>query len=433
MLDRGAEWTAPATRAYSLYQTYALFLLFLTIALSYFDRNIVAVLIVPITSEFQLRDTEAGLLSGLAFGLVYALAGIPVARLADRGSRVKVLSVALAVWSSMTILCGYATNFVALFVARMGVGAGESGAMPTTQALVSELFSEKQRARALSIIAVGGSVGLFMGLLLGGLINDRWGWRSAFWLAGAPGLVLALLVSCTLRNANAATAVRTKPHAADVGLVQALRILWRRRSYVFLTIGCSFAVSGIYAVQFWTPTFLIRSHELSVAQSGMFFAVFNTSAAVLGTLLGGYLADRWHRKDRRAYLWMVMLSFGAAIPFLLLMYFASSLVVALGAAATSGLIAGLYPGPLFALIQALGGPKLRATAPAVFMLVITLAGASVGPVYVGAISDLLKPSLGSEALRYALCTVPMTYLLSVVFLFRALRTVKADMESASSD
>lgn len=421
-------------RAYSSYQLYALSLLFLTIALSYFDRHIVAVLVVPITAEFQLRDTEAGLLSGLAFGLVYALAGIPVARLADRGSRAKVLSISLAVWSMMTMLCGFAGNFVALFLARMGVGAGESGAMPTTQALVTELFSEQQRARVLSIIAVGGNVGLFLGLALGGIINDRWGWRTAFLMAGAPGFLLSVLVWMTLRNpvptAQRAPRADTESPQSFIG---ALSILSRQRSYVLLIAGGTFAATGLYAVHFWTPAFLIRSHQVTLAESGGLFALFNTTAAIVGALLGGYLADRGYRRDRRAYLWVLVLSFGASVPFLLITYLASSMSIALAASAVSGLISGLYPGPLFAQIQALGGPRLRATAAAIFMLVMTLAGAALGPVYVGVISDMLQPWFGSEALRYALCVAPVTFILAVLCFLAALRSVVVDMECAEKD
>ena len=292
------------------YRKVVLVLLFSVSALHYLDRNIVSVLIVPIAADLRLSDTQIGLITGLAFGVIYAACAVPIARIADISSRTRVLTISLALWSAMTILCGFASNWMTLFLCRIGVGAGESGGQPTMQAIAAETFPPEQRARALSVTAFGGNVGMFLGLALGGLVAQVLGWRSALQITGTAGLVLAVILWCTL-----------KPHPPGgkiagggilppaLGMSAALGLLLRKPAFLLLLLAGAFATTGLYAVQVWSPTFLVRTFALSVAESGIAFAVFHIITAGAGTLVGVVLGDRLHKVSRLGQMRVLMVAF----------------------------------------------------------------------------------------------------------------------------
>jgi MFS family permease len=414
------------------YAWYALWLLFLVNLLNYFDRNLITILMEPIRKDLSLSDAQSGMLMGLAFAVIYSILGVPVARIADRGLRVTVLSVSLAVWSGMTTLCGFANSFATMFLARLGVGVGEAGGLPSTHALVAEYFPAQKRGLAMSIVAVGGSVGLLLGLILGGLLHGAFGWRYAFMIAGAPGLLLAATLMLTLREPRA-----SQPSANALvrqNTRDALRELWGRKAYVLLTLGLGIATIGAYGHQTWIPTFLIRSFNLTTAQTGVLYGLASAPAALLGVLFGGVLTDRLSRKDARWPLWITAISFATMVPIALLFFLAPSvptltsqplLVVALSI--PIAMLGVMWTAPCFALIQNLAGARLRATAAAAFMLVTNLVGLSIGPAATGLLSDSLAPAFGADALRYALAIMTLPYLVGVTLFLMATRTVKADL------
>jgi MFS family permease len=418
------------------YAWYALWLLFLVNLLNYFDRNLITILIEPIRKDLSLSDAQSGMLMGLAFALIYSVLGVPVARIADRGRRVTVLSVSLAVWSGMTTLCGFANSFATMFLARLGVGVGEAGGLPSTHALVAEYFPREKRGVAMSIVAVGGSAGLLLGLILGGLLHGAFGWRKAFMIAGAPGLLLAATLALTLREPRAMQPAVSEPVRQN--LRGALRELWGRKAYVLLTLGLGVATIGAYGHQTWIPTFLIRSFNLTTAQTGVLYGLASAPAALLGVLFGGVLTDRLSKKDARWPLWITAISFAAMVPIALAFFLAPGmpsltsrplLIVALSV--PIAMLGVMWTAPCFALIQNLAGARLRATAAAAFMLVTNLVGLSAGPALTGLLSDWLSPAFGTDALRYALAIMTLPYLAGVALFLMATRTVKADLAQVS--
>jgi len=182
------------------YRRYALLLLLLVFTSSHVDRQILAILLQPIKQELLLSDTQLGFLSGVAFAIFYATLGIPMAMWADRGNRRNLIAAALSVWSGMTVLCGVATTFWQLALARIGVGVGEAGSSPPSHSIIADMYPPAERATAMSIFSLGVNFGLMLGFLFGGWINQWYGWRAAFFVAGAPGLLLALIVRVTLRE-----------------------------------------------------------------------------------------------------------------------------------------------------------------------------------------------------------------------------------------
>jgi MFS family permease len=413
------------------YSYWVLFVLFLISVLNYYDRNVVAIILQPMKLELRLSDTDAGLLSGPAFAVVYSLLGLPLARIADRGRRVSVLSVVLTIWSIMTAACGFAVNMTTMFLSRMGVGVGEAGALPATHALVADYFPAQRRASALSVIAIAGNLGIILASLAGGLVAARYGWRAAFWVGGGPGLVLALIAFLTIREpSRRKLALDAPPPVSPVPLGEAFAMLWRRPSFLFVTLGMTLASIGGYALQSWTPTFFIRTFGMSPGELGPIYGLLTGVPAIIGMLVGGVLMDRWIRRDRRALVWIQILTFSTAIPTSLVIFLSPSLKLAFAAVLINSLMTSIYVGPMYALIQGLAGAKIRATAAAVFMVVVNLIALSLGPLAAGFVSDKLKAIAGADSLRWSLCTMLVTYLLSLFFYLLAVRTVRADLDDA---
>lgn len=416
----------------SSYRYYVLAVLSAITVLNYYDRSVVSIILEPMKKDLGLTDTQAGLLSGLAFAVVYSLCGLPIARIADRGCRVKVLSAALTFWSLMTVACGFATNAVALFFARMGVGAGEAGGFPTTQAIVAEYFPPEKRAKALSTIAIASTLGGISGLTVGGLVSDHFGWRAAFWVGGVPGLLLAALALYTVREPGAWLSVRD-PDAQTpprVGVVTAIKQLWGRPAYFLFVAGMTTAMIGAYALDTWTPAFLIRSYHLTPSQVGLLFGLVAAVPSIIGMIAGGFLNEWWTKRDKRASVWIVFISFSVAAPLGIATFLAPNLYLAVAALLVFKFVGAANIGSSYTLVQGLAGPKLRATAAAIYMAVVNLIALSIGPGVAGLLSDFLAPTFGDESLRWSLAIFSVVYLGSLPFLLLAARTVEADMENA---
>lgn len=422
----------PASTAPTAYARWVLAVLSAGTALNFYDRTVMTIVLQPMKLALGLSDTQVGLLTGLAFAAVYSLLAVPVARIADRGFRVRVLTVALGLWSLMTVACGMATNAMTMFVSRFGVGIGEAGGMPSTHALIADYFPPNRRASALSVIAVASSVGATLGLAISGVVSDHFGWRMAFFVAGAPGLLVALVCAATVReprtrdDARSIAAVPALPFRAALGQLAA------RRSYVFVTLGATIAGLTFYAQQAWTPTYYIRSFGVTSGQIGVGFALVAGVPTMVGTLLGGTLVDRWTVRDNRAAVWVILFSFAASIPLSLAVYTSRVFGLALGASALAAFNNGVFVGPLWALIQGLAGERLRATATALYMMVAVLVGMSIGPLLAGMISDTLVPYAGADSLRWSMIVLIAPTALSLPLIAAAARTIRADLTAAEA-
>lgn len=391
-----SERSPPAT-ALGAAPVYVLALLFFVSFFNYLDRLVIAVMVEPIKRDLALNDTQMGLVSGLAFAVLYAVCGLPLARLADRGSRKRLLAICLTVWSGMTAATGLARNFVELFAARMAVGIGEAGCVPSAHSIIGDMFPPEKRAFAVGIFQAGGLVGLSVGLAVAGIATEIYGWRTTLAAIGLAGLPLALLIAFTMREPLRSRAVRT-----DENMVEALQALARSRALVHLIIGLSVGAFSTYGIAQWLPTFFIRSHSASLAQVGLYGAIFGGIAAVCGTLAGGAAMIRLRPRNPKWELWLPASAYFAALPLYAASFAVDSLNVSLAIQFVAVFVAAAGGAVAIAALHSFAAPNRRATAVAVMMFLSSLIGLGMGPTAVGAMSDLLTDSYGMESLRYAL-------------------------------
>ena len=414
------------------YARYVLGIVFLTSAVSMLDRQILVILIPPIQSEFGVSDTEMGLLTGLGFAAVYSVAGLPVARWADHAVRRSIIALGLLVWSGLTMVTGASTSFFHVFAARMGVGIAQTAAGGPVQSLVSDYFPPERRAGALGLLATGGALGMALALLLGGWVNELFGWRWAFVAAGLPGVGLAAIVRFTVREPIRGAMEVAGSDTASYSSREVWRFLAGLPSFRHL-LACTalhaFASMGASA---WIPAFLIRAHGLGTGAAGSWLALV-AALAFVGTLGGGLLADRLGRRDARWYMWLPGIATLAGIPFAAA-FLLSEEVVPEGIAwyAVAALVGGVWTGPSFALVQGLAKVSMRATAAAFVSLTINLIGMGLGPLAVGALSDALAPSYADDGLRYALLLLLAANGWAAVHHFLAARTLRVDLEAKAS-
>jgi predicted MFS family arabinose efflux permease len=386
-------------------RTLTLALLGAVFAVHFLDRQILAILIPPIKAELGLSDTELGLLSGLAFTVVFSTVGLVIARFADRADRARIITWSLAVFSAMTAVCGLATGFWQLLVARVGVGVGEGGTNPASHSLIADLFPKQERAGAMAVYGMGPHIGLVLAFGAGGWLGQTVGWRETFVLVGAMGLALALVTRLGLRDPRpAAHRDHTKqgPSVSEV-----VRSLLRSRALRHLFAGATLATAAALGLVTWLPALLARVHGMSLAQAGIFLALTFGVAGAAGTYVFGKIADRVSIADIRRKP-LIVAGCQAVIAALWL----SALLVedrgiALAMFVVPCAFVGAYIGPTLASVQDLVDPRARAVAAAVLLLVVNLVGASIGPLAVGMLSDALASWAGPRSLRYALLAMPV--------------------------
>lgn len=401
---------------------YALALLFGVNMFAYVDRMALAMLQEQIKTELHTTDQQMGLLLGLAFALFYSTLGIPLARIADRASRSKMLATCLALWSVMTGVSGLAHNFVQLFVSRMGVGVGEAGCLPPGHSLLGELFPRDRRAIAIGIFQSGAVVGVSVGLLAVGMLGERYGWRVSFQVIGMAGLPLALLLALTVRDPRSAQPSRGRRESTR----QALTALLGRRAFIHLLLAYALGTVCTAGVMQWLPSFLIRSFGMSMVQVGAWAGLASLISGVAGLLTGGVLVTWLVTRDARWELWLPAITMGVAIPMFLLMIVSpvAWLVILMKMLAT--FLAAIGSGVALATIQSFAEPHRRATAVSLILFTSALLGQGLGPFLIGTASDLLAPAFGRESLRYALLLSCVMLMWSVVHYMLAARTSDRD-------
>ena len=402
---------------------YALGLLFVVYTVNHVDRQIMHILIEPVRLDLGLSDAQMGLLVGGAFALFYTLAGLPIARWADRGNRRNIIALALAIWSVMTVASGLARNFFTLMLARVGVGVGEAGCTPPAHSLISDYFPAERRATALSIYALGVPVGTLLGLAFGGFLADEIGWRMAFFVVGAPGVLLALLTWLTLpepsRGRNDDTAdLSVQP------LREVLGFLWSLPSIRHVLLAASLQTLTLAGWGAWQATFLIRLHGLTLTQAGIALGLIAGVAGGLGVFGGGWLSDRLSSRDSRWYLWLPAIGVVVSLPFSLIAFTTDSIALAIGFIAVASLGNHIYSAVGHAVVQSLVKPRMRAVMSAIALFGMNLLGFGVGPWAVGAISERLG---GGEALRPAMLWVSIFMLWACVHYVLAARSYRRDL------
>lgn len=419
---------------------YALVVLFLLNTLNFYDRQILGALTEPIRKELSLSDTQIGLLS-TAFTLIYAAVGMPLGRMADTHSRRRILAIGVAAWSLLTAASGFARSYVTLFITRLGVGIGEASCAPAANSLIGDLFPPAQRARALSIFMLGLPVGLFLCYWLSGKVAHAFGWRTAFWLAAVPGMVVAAMAWAIQEPARGASEATKNAAAHRPGspwlVVGRIPTMW------WIIASGALHNFNMYAVNAFTVAFLARYHRLSLPEATWITALVLGAVGVLGLLLGGWASDRLSQRWPNGRLLLTAGAMLIAAPCVFL-----SLRAPAGSVGQFALFMGLgsllmfvYYSCVYPAIQDVVEPGLRGTAMALYFFAMYVLGASLGPVVTGALSDHfarramlragaegpLEP-FKAAGLQDAMHLIPLLCLLLAFVLFAASRTVGSDMK-----
>lgn len=413
------------------HRIYVLVMLLLVASANALDRHIMNILIDPIRREFGFDDGQIGMLSGLAFGLVYAIFSLPAARLADTWSRVNVITIATSIWSVATIACGQAQTGLQLFIARFFVGFGEAGSGAPSQATLGDLFPRTQRATVLGLLTLGAPIGMAGGLALGGWVLEHYGWRAAFLVAGLPGIVLAPLVFFTLPRVRPGMSDGVQKKASPIPLGVTLRGLFSTKTLVLLLVAVTTQTMMAIGIQSWLAAFFERSHHMTPSAIGAALGGALGVGSIIGHVAGGPLFDLLGKRDMRWHLWMPAL-IGPIAGALLAAALLGPANAAFPLIAIAFCISGFFAGPMLAIVMNLAPVAARATYAAVLVFVINAVGMGLGPFLSGRFSDLLRPSFGDESLRMALlCMIAFSVPATLLFLW-ASRTYRSDLAAADA-
>jgi MFS family permease len=429
------EMRAPRDRWYVLAVLTAVY------ALNIADRFSISTLLEPIRRELHLSDSGIAFLTGFALAMFYVTVGIPIAALADRSNRRSILAVSLALWSGMTALCGLARNYGELLLARFAVGIGEAGGTPPSTSILADKFPAAKRPLALTIFALGACLGSWLGSSVAGTAAERGGWRLAFLVLGIPGVLLALLVAVTVREPRRGQldssppddAAPITPLAVLRRLVDTLRFIATQRSAVHLILGGSVATFWSWGLMWWTPTFLQRSHQLTVGEAGRLLGLAHLVAGTAGTLLAAVLMGLPAARDPRFVARLLAgVTAVATIPSLLLYWVlsdqAATVLVWIFVPAVY-----FYIGPILGLLQNVMPAGMRAGACAILLFTANVGNLMLAPQLIGILSDWFAGSFGAgrESLRWALLLLAATGFWAAWHLWVAGRTIRADKARAS--
>jgi MFS family permease len=412
---------------------YALFVLVVVFSLNFMDRTIANVLIDPIKAELHLSDMAMGLIVGFGFTVLYALLGIPVGRLSDRGNRRNIITIGLLIWSAFTGLSGCATGVISLAVTRIGVGVGESCGWAPSVSMVTDYFPSGSRAKAVGILGTSSTIGAALGLLIGGVVGHHFGWRVAFFVAGIPGLLMVLVLRFTvvepLHGGSEAAGANTRHYS----MREVMTFLCAQHSALAIITGSIALGFAAYTYGTWVPSLLRRVHHLPGDQIGLWLGAIHLLAGTLGAVAGGHLTDVAARRDRRWLAGVPALMFMLYVPTVLLITLPDSLKLCLtGVALQTFLTAALY-GPCWSLIQSVVRVRMRAVTLSISLALNTLIGFGLGAPLIGAANDALLPRFGVQAIRYSLLAPAVFLVVGAVLFACAARHVPRDIDHALAD
>jgi len=416
---------------------WALGVLLLVYIFNFVDRQIIGILAQPIKRDLGLTDTQLGLMGGIAFALFYTGLGIPIARLADRKSRVKIVAISLGLWSGFTALCGFASNFWQLFLARMGVGVGEAGGVAPSYSLISDTFPPQERARAYAVFSFGIPIGSALGIFFGGWVAHAIDWRTAFIIVGAAGLLIVPLLWLTVPEPPRGRFEKTSGSAAEpppsppFGAV--IATLAAKKSFWFMAFGAASSSITGYGLLFWLPSFFQRSYHLSLVETSMFYGTIILLGGVVGTWAGGVLGDKLGQASKRAYALVPAAAFVIAVPCFAVGVSLENLAVGFFLFLIPQAMSLVWLGPVITAIQQIVAPSMRATASAIFLFINNLLGIGIGTFIFGYASDLLTATYGDQALRYSILYGLSFYAVAALLFVLASKSLERDWHHGTSD
>ncbi len=445
--------TLPAPRAVASeaaavtpsYRRYALSLMLGIYILNFLDRQVINILAEPIKNDLGLADWQLGLMSGLAFAVFYTFLGIPIARLAERKNRAFIIGSAVAAWSGFTALCATAGNFWQLIFYRIGVGVGEAGCTPPAHSLIVDYVPKEKRSSALAFYSMGTPLGSLLGLVMGGLVADAYGWRTAFLVAGAPGLIFAALAFLTLKEPRKVMASHAKGIAvASATFGETMAYLMKRKTFWFIAFAAAIKAFIGYGHAPFTASFFLRNHTTEVAGLaadfglksvgflGLALGLISGTAGAIGAWTGGWIADKYGKTDLRAYMVAPAIASLITIPVYITAVSIGSAGIALFILAINAFLGTLWYGPVYGTAQSVVPPHMRATAAAILLFIINLIGLGLGPLAVGILSDWFNTGMGmgsAQGVRWALIVSALFGLAAFVCFWAARKTIREETVS----
>ena len=427
------------------YTRYAMFLLLGIYIVNFLDRAVVNILAEPIKYDLGLADWQLGLMSGLAFAIFYTVLGIPIARMAERKNRPIIIGTAVAAWSGFTVLSGAAQNFVQLVLCRIGVGIGEAGCTPPAHSLIADYVPKEKRASALAFYAMGTPLGGLLGRVMGGLVADAFGWRWAFVVAGAPGVLFALLAWFTLKEPRKVMAQHSAAiQANQASFGETLKYLGTKKTFWLIAFGAAIKAFIGYGHAPFTASFFLRVHGEEIANLaaifdlgsvgflGLALGLMGGTAGAISSYLGGQIADRYAKTDLRGYVSVPAIASLLAVPLYIVAVSVPSASAALWILVINGLLGSLWYGPVYAIGQSIVPPHMRATTSAILLFTINLIGLGLGPLAVGILSDVMSNGFGlgsAQGVLWALMLSTLFGFVAFALFWIARKTIREEMVS----
>ena len=405
---------------------YVLAILFVVIMLNFLDRQVISIVAEPIKHEMGLSDKQIGLMTGLSFALFYTTLAIPVALLADKWNRSRIIAIAIGIWSLMTILCGAASSFIQLFLARVGVGVGESASGPASHSLIADYFPPERRASAMGVYGAAVPLGAFIALAGGGWIVENFNWRIAFFIAGVPGLIIAVVVWWTVREPRGFIKIRDvfKQKTDQQTLKEALSDLWSKPIYWHLVMSGVLIQFVSYGTAAFYGSLYVRVFGIGYGELGLKLGLMVAIAGISGAWLGGKIGDKFDKDRPGTSLKIIAATFIFAVPSTFAAVNVSNINLSICLLGMTTFAATFYYGPNFSLIQRLAGDRTRAMAVAIYLLFSGLIGLGFGPVFVGAVSDYVSggdASLEEFGIRTGVASIALFNLWAAFHFWRAQR------------
>jgi len=435
---------AAATPLPPAHARYALVLLLCVYTVNFLDRQVVTILAEPIKNDLGLADWQIGMMSGFAFAIFYSVLGIPIARAAEHRNRPLIIASALVAWSGFTVLCGAAQTFLQLCLYRIGVGVGEAGCTPPAHSLIADYVPKERRASALAFYSMGVPIGTLLGMAMGGMVADHYGWRAAFLIAGAPGLLLAAVCLVSLKETRSQLkADMAAAKARQPSFAQAMAVLATKRTFWLLAFAAALKAFITYGQAAFTASFLLRNHGQEIVRIaggfglqpvgflGLALGLIAGGCGALGSITGGWIADKSAARDERRAMIAPAAAMLVSVPVSIAVLLVDRAAVALALLVIPSFLNYFWYGPVYSTIQGIVPPHLRATAAAILLFVINLIGLGLGPLLIGACSDFFAQGLGlgvAEGVRFALMVAACFGLVASVLFWMARKTIREEME-----
>ncbi|MGB0906038.1 MAG: spinster family MFS transporter [Maricaulaceae bacterium] len=423
------------------YRTLVLVLLTLMYMFSFIDRQIIGILSPSIKAEMGFTDAQLGWLKGFAFAILYTTVGIPIAWLADRYNRTRIITVSLTLWSAFTALTGMAGNFTHMFLARIGVGIGEAGGSPPAHSIISDLYPKEKRASALGFYSLGIPVGIAFSYILAGMLVETLGWRGTLICLGITGVGLALLLIVLVREPVRGQQEKMGADLKPVSIGESIGTLAKIPSWWAMCMGIAWVSFGGYAVSAWGVDYITRFKPEYMPGTGTgkfstlmwWLGIIHLVGYGAGTYFGAVITEKLAQKNIGAYGWVPGAVLILGVPCLIGAFWTESIAVHLGLISVYLVTAGFYLGPSFAAAQTLAPINMRAMSTALFFLILNLIALGGGPTYIGIASEHLMEQHGEvHALRLAMTSLVVPYVLSVIAFFIAAKTLPKDWAIAEA-